>query len=143
MKSLLVALVAVLFPAIALADPPNVYGVLLSEAQDGLIEISDCGDATPCGALIWIDPAKSPTDTDARNRDQHLRDRALIGVPIVWGYKYSRSEWRGGQIYNPEDGKTFKSSMKRLADGTLKVKGCLGPICISNIWTPVREEPNT
>lgn len=137
MKSIIFTVSALAVSTVACADPHDVYGVWLSEAKDGLIEISDCGDNTPCGVLVWVDPNKEPTETDERNRDVNLRDRKLIGVPIVWGYSRGRSGWRGGSIYNPEDGKTFASSMKRRPDGTLKVKGCLGPLCITNTWTQV------
>jgi uncharacterized protein (DUF2147 family) len=121
----------------AMADPHDVYGLWLSAAKDGHIEIQDCGDATPCGDLVWADPARTDTDLDARNRDPSLRTRKLIGVPIVQGFERVPKGWRSGEIYNPEDGKTFAASLEKLPDGTLKVKGCIGPLCRTNIWTPV------
>lgn len=124
-------------PLIANANPHDVYGLWLTEAGDGWVEITDCGDGTPCGVLVWVDPVKSSTDRDGQNPDPMLRERALVGVPIVWGYDAGRSNWRRGQIYNPVDDKTFSSSLKKLENGNLRVKGCLGPLCVSNIWTPV------
>jgi len=143
MKSLFLFLLSVALPIGGHADPYDVYGLWLSEAKDGHIEISDCGDGSPCGILVWVAPEKEPTLKDDRNRDERLRDRNLIGAPVVWGYARGRSEWRGGKIYNPEDGKTFWSSMKRRSDGTLKVKGCLGPLCIANTWTRVKTDAET
>lgn len=137
MKTYCLTFIAGLMPMLAHANTLDVYGLWLTEAKDGHVEITDCGDGSPCGTLVWIDPAKSPTLHDERNRDIALQDRPLIGVPIVWGYVAGRGEWRRGRIYNPEDGKTFGSSMKRLSNGTLRVRGCLGPICITNIWTPI------
>ena len=137
MKSLFLALAFTTVSAGAEADPHDVYGLWMSEARDGHIEIRDCGDGTPCGALVWVDLDRAPTDRDEHNPDANLRTRSLIGVPIVWGYARSKKEWRGGHIYNPEDGKTFRSSLKRLGDGMLSVKGCLGPLCRTNIWTPI------
>lgn len=137
MKTLFLTLAAAIMSTTAYANSLDVYGLWLTEAKDGHVEITDCGDGTPCGRLVWIDPLKEPTERDARNRDTALQDRPLLGVPIVWDYAARRSEWRGGRIYNPEDGKTFGSSMRRLRNGTLRVKGCLGPVCITNIWTPL------
>ena len=137
MRILILTLLLGFTPLIANANPHDVYGIWLTEAGDGHIEISDCGDGTPCGVLVWVDPIKLSTDRDAQNPDPMLQERPLVGVPIVWGYDAGRNSWRRGQIYNPEDGKTFSSSMKKLENGNLKVKGCLGPLCITNIWTHV------
>lgn len=126
-----------LFPISAQANHSDVFGLWLSEAKDGHIQISDCGDGTPCGALVWIDPETADTTLDARNKDRNLRTRPLLGVPIIWGYKRSKNGWKAGKIYNPEDGKTFRSSVKQHSENSLKVKGCLGPLCITNIWTRV------
>lgn len=137
MKALILTVVSILISQTAYPDSLDVYGLWLTEAKDGHVEITDCGDGTPCGHLVWVDPEKGPTERDERNRNVTLRDRPLIGVPIVWNYSARRGAWRGGRIYNPEDGKTFRSSMRRLANGTLQVKGCIGPACITNIWTPL------
>lgn len=137
MKTLFLALSIGLTPVIANAELLDVHGLWLTEAKDGHVKITDCGDGTPCGTLVWVAPATTPTDRDAQNPDAELQDRALIGIPIVWGYEAGRRAWGRGRIYNPEDGKTFRSSLRRLENGNLQVKGCLGPICITNIWTPV------
>jgi len=139
MKTLFLTLLIGLTPAIANADPYNVYGLWLTEAGDGHVEITDCGDGTPCGALVWVDFTETPTDRDAQNPDPTLQERSLIGVPIVWGYDAGRRNWQRGRIYNPEDGKTFASSLQRLENGNLRVKGCFGPLCVTNIWTPVNQ----
>ncbi len=156
MKIPFVLTVAFCLSAPAIADPHDVYGLWLSAAKDGHIEIHDCGDATPCGNLVWIDPARIDTartdtartdtarietDRDAMNRDPSLRTRALIGIPIVRGFERSPKGWHRGEIYNPEDGKTFVASLEKLPDGTLRVKGCIGPLCRTNIWTPVDAQP--
>jgi uncharacterized protein (DUF2147 family) len=133
----LISIFTVLTPGVAFADSHDVFGLWQSEARDGYIRIEDCGDGTPCGTLVWADPEKMISDLDIRNKDRELRSRSLVGVPIVWGFERDEKHWSGGKIYNPEDGKTFRSSLKRQSEDTLKVKGCLGPICISNRWTRV------
>lgn len=132
------SIAALSFAAPAVARPYDVYGLWLSAAKDGHIEIRDCGDGTPCGNLVWVDPAKADTHLDVRNRDPSLRSRKLIGTPIIRGFEPAPIGWKGGEIYNPEDGKTFAASLEKLPNGSLKVKGCLGPLCRTNIWTPVK-----
>lgn len=121
----------------ATAQTHDVFGLWQSEAQDGHIHIIDCGDGSPCGSLAWVAPDKQISSLDVRNKDRTLRSRALIGVPIIWGFERKHSGWKGGKIYNPEDGKTFRASVKRRDLDTLNVKGCLGPLCITNLWTQV------
>lgn len=136
MRKMLLGLAILALPASASADILDVYGLWLTQAKDAHIEVTDCGDGTPCGYLIWVDPMTTQTLHDTRNSDSELRERPLIGVPIVWGYARGKKDWRSGHIYNPEYGETYTSSMRLQKDGTLKVKGCLGPLCITNIWTP-------
>lgn len=138
MKSLSPAILIMLGAATAAkANPHDVEGLWLTQAQDGHVEIADCGDGTPCGTLVWVDTETTDTPLDARNQDETLRGRPLIGVPIVWGFERGSKRWKSGQVYNPEDGKTFRATMERMEDGTLEVKGCLGPFCRTNIWTPL------
>jgi len=127
-------------PMSASASPHDVFGLWLSEAKDGHINISDCGDGTPCGTLVWVDPTTTDTTLDARNKDRDLRSRSLVGVPIIWGFERTKNGWKAGQIYNPEDGKTFGARVKRQDVDQLEVKGCLGFMCITNIWTRVSLE---
>lgn len=138
MRILLLGLTMSALPASACADAFDVYGIWLTQAEDAHIEVTDCGDGTPCGDLVWVDPITAESQQDIRNDNSEQRGRPLIGVPIVWGYVRGRKNWHNGHIYNPEYGKTYASSMRLQKDGTLKVKGCLGPICITNIWTPAQ-----
>lgn len=136
-KKCLILFVLCFIPNLASANSHDVFGLWQSEAQDGHIRVVDCGDGTPCGTLIWTDPVKTVSDYDVRNKNEQLRGRTLIGVPIIWSFKRNETGWTGGKIYNPEDGKIFRASVKRQSADTLKVKGCLGPFCITNRWTRI------
>jgi uncharacterized protein (DUF2147 family) len=141
MKTVFVLLVSLCLPAQAMADPLDVYGVWLTAAKDGYVEIRDCGDGTPCGTLVWIAPTGIDRELDARNRDPSLRQRKLLGTPIVWGFKQTPKNWQRGAIYNPADGKSFAASLERRDYDRLKVSGCLGPLCRTNIWNRVDALP--
>ena len=112
----------------------NIHGLWLVESGNGKVEINDCGDGTPCATLVWINKANGTGDLDINNADPALRQRPLLGTAVFWGFKKKGEGWKSGQIYDAESGKTYKSKIKLSEDGTLKVKGCVGPICKSQIW---------
>tara|TARA_R110000868_G_scaffold2321_10_gene17337 strand:- start:589 stop:1023 length:435 start_codon:yes stop_codon:yes gene_type:complete len=101
-----------------------------------LVEITDCGDGTPCGALAWVDDTVSGGQLhDVRNREPDLRERPLIGLPILWGFLPDGDGWRDGRLYNPDDGKAFRADLQLLSSTRLRVTACLGPFCRRQIWT--------
>jgi len=114
-----------------LAD--RVAGVWLVQKKDGKFDIRRCGESL-CGKLIW---GKTIADPDKKNKNPDLRRRALNSFMMLQGYKLSEDgdRWVDGQIYNPEDGNSYRSILEPGPDDTLKVKGCLGPFCQTQIWT--------
>ena len=112
----------------------NMDGIWLVESGNGKVEIKDCGDGTPCGTLVWINKANGKGDLDINNADAALRQRPLLGSAVFWGFKKKGNGWKSGKIYDAESGKTYKSKIKLNEDGSLLVKGCVGPICKSQIW---------
>ncbi len=127
----------------AAADPSDVYGTWLTQSRTAHVEIADCGDGTPCGRVVWIDPASlepgvtPETAVDRNNPDPELRDQPVLGLTLLAGFEQKREAWRGGTIYDPEAGKSYGSRLSRREDGRLQVKGCIGPICKTQVWTPV------
>lgn len=117
------------------AQALDISGTWAVEAGNAIVEITDCGNATPCGQIAWLEASDDAPLTDTQNPDPNLRDRPLIGSPLLWGYKAKDKKWKSGKIYDAESGKTYKSKLELLEDGTLKVKGCVGPICQSQVWT--------
>ena len=117
--------------------PLNVWGVWLNPKGTAKIEIADCFDATPCGQIIWVTYEGNENPTDSNNPDPELASRPLTGVQMLHSFSRKNSKWANGKIYNPEDGKSYKSSIRTKNDGTLEVKGCVGPFCKTQIWTRV------
>ena len=123
-----------------MAEELDVAGVWLTQSGGGKVEITDCGDGTPCGNLVWVDPAEAGPGLDANNPDPELQGRALVGIQLVWGFERSGETWCRGNIYDPETGKTYRSTLRLNDDGTLRVQGCVGPICQSQTWTATKGE---
>ncbi|MEO0817120.1 MAG: DUF2147 domain-containing protein [Pseudomonadota bacterium] len=141
MKTLALIAISLGLAAGAHADGKDVFGIWLTEAGSAKLEISDCGDGSPCGRVVWMDPAAMrpgltpETATDENNPDPALRDTPVLGLLMLSDFDARRRDWRGGKIYDPESGRTYGSRLKKLEDGTLQVKGCIGPICQTQVWT--------
>ena len=56
----------------------------------------------------------------------NLRTRPIEGLVILSDFKDAGGEWEG-KIYDPRAGKTYRSTLVKQADGSLKVKGGVGP----------------
>ena len=139
----LVALLAALtLPGAAFAADPT--GTWLTEGGKSRVKIVRCGDAL-CGTIVWLkepnDPKTGKAKTDANNQDAARRSRAMIGIEIVLGMQPSGTsdKWTG-EVYNPEDGKTYSGSLTMTGANELSLAGCvLAVLCKSQTWT--RESP--
>ena len=58
----------------------------------------------------------------------------VLGLLMLQGFDKKKKDWRGGTIYNPKNDKSYASRLKRLSDGRLQVKGCIGPVCQTEVW---------
>lgn len=130
--------------AIALAATPAlaaapIEGVWNTPTEHGQVEIYKCGEAF-CGHVVTSDVIKSnPEQTDQRNHDAALRSRKLQGLVILNGFTGGPKEWKGGSVYNPEDGGTYHGSIVVQDPDTLKLTGCIiVPLCKSQIWRRVK-----
>lgn len=118
----------------AAADPAGSWNT-----PKARVKISDCGGGL-CATIVSL---KAPNDengkpkVDKNNSEASKRDRPIVGISILSGMKKSGDQWRG-QIYNPEDGRTYKAYMTEEGD-KLNVQGCAlgGLACKSQTWTRV------
>ena len=121
-------------PALA---APSVSGRWLTKGQDSIVEIAPCG-AQLCGRVVKILKAvQGGPATDRNNPDPALRSRPLLGLPILTGFTDKGGSW-GGTIYDPRNGKSYRSFLARNPDGTLKVQGCIAFLCQTQAWAPVK-----
>ena len=109
----------------ALADPA--LGDWRTQPDDngnfGVVRMAPCSGKI-CGTLISsYNSAGQPIASPNKGR-QIVSDMSPNG-----GGAYS-----GGTIYAPDRDKTYRSKME-LSGNTLKVSGCVGPICRAQSWT--------
>ena len=135
LASILVAAgVAIAAPAQA-AEP--IHGQWFTKDKRAIVLIAACGN-TLCGKITrLVEPPKGGVTTDVNNPDPVLKKRKLVGLPILTGFVADGTVWRG-KIYDPNNGKTYRSVVSRDKNGTLSVEGCVAVFCQSQTWTPAR-----
>lgn len=133
--ALLVLFLTVLMAAPAGAvDADSVIGFWNTQDNDALFEIYRCGSLY-CGRISRLEePNYPPTDkhmpgrpkVDSHNPDPALRNRTLVGLPLISGFHYEGdSSWKG-MIYNPEDGQTYRCNFSMAGENRLNVRGYIG-----------------
>jgi uncharacterized protein (DUF2147 family) len=111
-------------------------------ALDSIFEIKNC-DGALCGEIVqvFVEEGVDPKSIlDSNNMDPELQSRPLIGINIFEGFNGefdSKNTLKGGRIYNPRDGKTYKSRLRLLDNGNLRVEGCVLFFCGGDEWQPL------
>ena len=121
----------------ALASPLD--GLWRTPEDGGIVRLYDCGDGV-CGKVVDSEALKrDPAMPDRYNKDPALRTRTIKGLEIVHHVVGGPQEWKGGSVYNPNDGGTYRGSLKLVGPDTLKLTGCIiFPLCKSQTWTRVK-----
>ena len=122
-------------PALA-ADPT---GLWQTPTNGGQVRIARCGQAL-CGTLVTSDHIRrEPAARDENNKDAAQRSRTLRGLPMLTGFTGGPTEWRGGSVYNPADGGTYRGTITMTGDNSLRLRGCIvAPLCKTQTWTRVQ-----
>jgi uncharacterized protein (DUF2147 family) len=75
---------------------------------------------------------------DRRNPEENLRERSVVGMEIMAGFKHGGEDvWSGGTIYDPESGKTYQCKVTLVSPKELKVRGFIGISLLgrTTVWT--------
>ena len=125
MRKLFAATALVLAGAGAALAADPVEGVWKTEVDDGAyahIAIKPCG-ADICGTIAKAFDASGPIASEN------------VGKRIVWDMTPEGSgKYGSGKIWRPSNYKVYRSKLS-LNGNTLKVSGCIGPICLGQTWT--------
>jgi uncharacterized protein (DUF2147 family) len=113
-------------------------GTWLTEEGKATVRVADCGGAL-CATIVSLrepnDPQTGRPKTDGYNIDAGKRNRPIVGVQILMGLRPQGANKWSGQVYNPEDGKTYDANVVLENANILKVQGCVLFICKTNTWT--------
>ena len=128
--------VAVAAPLAAAAEAEAILGLWRTAPTDqgyAHVEVTRREGAYE-GRIVWLsEPDFPPGDPDAGrpkadrlNPDAELRGQPILGLKLMTGFRYSDGGWRGGRIYDPETGKTYRCVIRLDEDGALRVRGYIG-----------------
>lgn len=95
------------------------------------------------GAEAEAAAAMAPEDFfDHRNEDPALRNRPMLGLQILTLWQGKEPHIFDGEIYNPEDGKTYSGFVEMIGPDTLRLNGCVlfNVVCRGEEWTRVPAE---
>lgn len=148
----LLALFLLAFAASAEIQGDSIAGIWLTAPADGgqsHIEIVE-ENRTFSGKIVWLELPTYPADDeegmggqeriDRRNPDPKRRRDPILGLALLSGFTYEGDGlWKGGTIYDPNNGKTYKCQMRLGQDDVLDVRGYIGVPWIgrSTRWTRV------
>ena len=69
------------------------------------------------------------------------KDQPIVGMTILWGLKDDDGVWKGGEILDPDNGKTYRCKMTLSENGReLDVRGFIGISLIGRTQTWLRVE---
>ena len=132
------ALLLLLATAPAAATPPDVTGLWLTDDGKGVVEVAPCG-RNMCGKIVRVlDRRPGIPTTDVENPDPARRNRPIVGLQVLSGFKPGTNQWEGGQAYDPKKGSSYRSSLRLNRDGSLRITGCVLFVCQSVRWTKTR-----
>ena len=110
--------------------------------SESIVEIKPCG-VELCAKIehVFVAEGVDPISVlDNFNRDPKKRSRPLIGIDLLQGFSRqfdSSNSMKGGRIYNPRDGRSYKAKLQLHDDGNITVQGCFLFICAGETWQPV------
>lgn len=120
------------------ATPASIKGNWITKDQQAIINIAPCGAAL-CGTIAkyLVTPPNGPDQRDVHNPDSGKRNRKLLGSNVLINFVPAGDQYKG-TIYDARNGKSYRSVVYKGTSGKLIVKGCIGPFCQSQNWTPSR-----
>jgi uncharacterized protein (DUF2147 family) len=133
MKHRIASLILITSLISTVAHPQNkaedIIGIWLTGGKEpAKIQIYKAGEKF-YGKIIWL---RNPTENgkqrvDGNNPVKEKRSNPIIGLVMLKDFRFNGdSEWKGGDIYDPESGKTYSSYMYLKDKNRLKVRGYVG-----------------
>ena len=144
---LIAALGLGLFAALvhAQATPAGLWKTIDDETkkEKSLIRITEAGGVFSGKLEKLLDPA-TPADAVCEKCSDDRKGKPLLGMTLVKGVRQSDGDkalWDGGEILDPNNGKTYKVRMTPAEGGkTLAVRGYIGAPLLGRTQTWYRVE---
>ncbi len=138
------ALVAVSAVAAAQRSPVGFWNTISDEdgRPTAVVEIQEVNGELIGVVRALLVPA-DPQDSVCGKCPGDRRGQRIVGMEILRHMRPDGDEWSGGEILDPENGKTYRAKMKLVDDGQkLVVRGYIGFAMFGRSQTWVRRLPS-
>ena len=117
----------------------DIEGTWIPKSGKAHVRIYKSGDHF-YGAIIWL---KEPLDSltgkpkvDKKNPEVSKRNTPIMGYLLLKNFVFDGEIWKGGTIYDPEEGKTYSCKISMPDKNTLDVRGFIGISLIgrTEVW---------
>jgi len=127
--------------AFAQATPVGVWKTIDDETktEKSLVRITESGGVLSGRIDKLLDPKAKPDAACDKCSDER-KDKPILGMTIIRNAKpdANKEHWEGGDILDPNNGKTYKLRLKPLDGGkALEVRGYIGPFYRNQTWQRV------
>lgn len=137
----LIAAFALHAAALAQATPVGLWKTIDDETktEKSLVRIVESGGVLGGKIEKLLDPAKQNDICDKCSDER--KGKPIVGLSIIRNAKQDgedKSVWTGGEILDPNNGKTYRLRLKPLDGGKqLEVRGYVGPFFRNQTWIRV------
>ena len=141
MRTLLwTALLGLCMNASALLAATNgdaILGTWVTDSGESKVEIVKNGQIYAGKIVSLREPERDGKPAhDANNKNAALRERPLLGLEILSGFKHtSPGLWTGGTAYSPRKGEAYAAELSVTKDNKLDVKVKDGILAKHVFWT--------
>jgi len=124
--------------AMAQASPVGLWKTIDDDGktEKSLVRITENGGVLTGTIEKVFDPAKQDAKCDKCTDDR--KDKPVTGMQIIRGVKQDssdKSHWEGGEILDPNNGKTYKTRLKAVDGGKkLEMRGYIGFFYRTQVW---------
>ncbi|MCA0233123.1 DUF2147 domain-containing protein [Runella sp. MFBS21] len=130
MKTLFILATLLLLHSEKSITAEQIIGKWMSEDKDIAVEIFKKNNSYSAQVIWFLCDPKTPemrSFKDIENPDPKLRNRPWLGMLVVNDLKFDgKSEWKDGNIYDPNSGRTYKSVVRLQSPDRLIVRGYWG-----------------
>jgi uncharacterized protein (DUF2147 family) len=112
-----------------------------TKAEKSLVRITEAGGTLTGKIEKLMDPTKQDAKCDKCSDAR--KDQPVLGMTIITGVRAGsdKSLWEGGEILDPNNGKTYKVRIKPMDGGKkLEVRGYIGAPMLGRTQTWIRVE---
>lgn len=110
-----------------------------TKAEKSYVRLTESAGVVSGRIEKLLDPSKQDSKCDKCSDER--KDKPVLGMTIVRNVKASADDkdvWEGGEILDPNNGKTYRVRLKPLDGGKrLEVRGYIGPFYRNQQWIRV------